>query len=324
MSPYQYEGILQPQNNSNRFVTPLFSNPDLPGLYIQKGEAGRIREFKALEVTSEIRKKGRDISAVPGDKMIYSFVTDEEIVHTGTREEMEEPLLALLYSGELNVHAQLLIAAFLKLYGRSVDLLDETNRDLSNKGISTLPGTDIIFNQASQEKETPAGFAEYILEKFKKFSALSDRIRPDDILFIKDTIAYIGNRKCSIENVFNRKTMANELLNSIISSSFNSCSRRNSFNLQDMLQAGHAVYDYLLHGQNIFLEQSKIEKLLSTKPVTEETGLQTSSLEIGLRVDKEIYGNPKKLVPGMRPSEENEKSLDKSIKLIIRFAETLM
>ena len=281
---YKYIGAPKPSIPSNKFVPSVFQKNGDPNCYLQIDEVGTIAGFKMIQAPGKIHRIEENLEVKTGDDVIYSFITSSGELLYGNRKVIEPRLLELLMSELLNSHAKLIIAKFLNLFGKVIDYVQQSNRDLKRKGIDHLIDEDVIFQNTVSSNEVPQNLSTLIVQRYDHLNKINSTIGLDDVIFIYHDNAYFQNHKFEIDKFFTKSTLHNPAEKNVITQVINLCGKRNKIDIEKLINSNDDTYEFLLLSAAVSLEQKKIEGLLSDK--VNET--ENSVIDIGLRVDKKL------------------------------------
>jgi hypothetical protein len=174
MTSYRYIGAILPEIPSSGFVTSVFVDDQTNKYYVQEEGEGdctaRFVEIRASENQELFQMQSLTnvvIRVKVGSPYIYSYVVEKGSTFYGSRSEIEKDLLTLINSTNLNVHSQLLLSAFLKLDGKISQLVEDSNKDLENSGISNRIDENMFFISASHAETSDISYIEQIIRKYE-------------------------------------------------------------------------------------------------------------------------------------------------------------
>ena len=290
MSKLKYVGVLTPSVAADRFVSSIFVD-EAGNYFIQVEKDDVIAEFKPVLISRELMTCVNPLEAEKNDQAIYSFITSSKELLYGTREIIEPLLVALIDSEYLNVHSRLLISNFLKLFSKTLDLIDASNKDLEEKGVKEMISRSLPFANNKKQVNDHADLMNAIINRFQKFNRINQSIRIEDIAFINQNKAYFIHYELHIATIINKKILKNQYNGMILSKLVIACIEKDTINIKTMINESSESYEFLLLSEFVVLKQHQIESLASDIANKYQTDPNQSILEIGIHVDKKIHGN---------------------------------
>lgn len=284
MENYKYIGALEPSLPSNRFTTSIFTTGTESNFFLQIEELGKVTGFKLIAPPAKIKNVEANLELQVGDDIIYSFITSQSDLIYGNRQGIEPKLLELLKTNALNSHSKLIISNFLHLYGKTIDYVHKSNKDLEKRGVKSLINEDLIFQNTIPENEAPDDLFNLIDIRYNSLKSINSNIDIDDIAFIFDDNAYFQNIKIKINKFFSKKSIRNSGQKTMLAQVINLCNKRNKIDVGKLVNSSNETFEFLLQSAAVSFEQKKIETLISEK--INET--PNSVIDVGLAVDKQL------------------------------------
>jgi hypothetical protein len=285
---FTYAGAMLPNTPSNKFLTSVYKNSDGKTFIQSKNEAG-MRVFKAFNPSRPLITPNRTIEIAEGEEPVYSFITSNNNFYSGQRVEMEKNLLPLLYDEDLNVHSKLMISSFLKLFQKTLDLIEDSNKDLLEKGIEDKISVTLPFSTSQEINIDGTEFRVMMLNRLSTFRQTDKRIRAQDIMYLKDEKAFFDNFQVHMDVVINRDVIGNRDQSLVICRMIVACSKDNPNLLHSMITGYAGTLEFILQSKILLLPQHEVESLISEKASEQILTDDESVLKIGIDVDKEIY-----------------------------------
>lgn len=280
---YKYIGsATQGKTERCRFLTPVFMREDK--YYIQSIKDDKIEAFKQIIPPTRGWLTTPKIELCPSESTnaIYCFNLGKDSVIEGPRSEIETQLLPWLKEENLlNVHSRLIIANFLKLYEKQLELITLSNKELHALGISNKINIEMPF----QNKKTDhiPEVAKAIVAKVEQFKETEQSINGVDVAYIRSNKIYFQNSEIKLDEVLNRTSALDETMDKTIGEIFNKAVEpNNSFVDIGAVAKNAAIYDYMLLSTNISIDQNAIESIMCSRQTNE------SILDIGLKIDNQF------------------------------------
>lgn len=291
MARLKYIGGILPSIPSSRFVNSVFLNMETDKIYLQQEENEIIGNFIEIDSDQIIVPAKKEIFVEEYQDFVFSFIiyTKNFIeIFSGNRKAIELDLLVLINSKKINVHSELLISSFLNLYGKTLELIEESNIDLEKKGVKQKIGENTAFNSSNFINDPEPNLVDIIYKKFMLYRTINDSIQIDDIACIKDGNVYFNNNYFRAQKIVNRKNSENQIYSKVISEILALCIKKRLVNLEEF-SLNNEIYEFLIGSEHFILEQSVIEQYLSDRVKVDENEMTYSVLDIGLQWDKVIY-----------------------------------
>lgn len=305
-----------PSLPSNRFVNSIFLNPLTDEYFVSEEENDIISSFVKIKIMKEVARTDIELYVQEGNNYIYSFCTSARKLICGDRDTIANNLLVLLNTNQLNVHSKLLVSSFLGLYGSTLKLVEDSNKDFEQKGISQKLEQDIAFMNSSFNNNPEPDIIEVIYERYIKYKSVCQTIQVDDIAFIRDDIAYFNNYYIEARHIINKNSLESDRNNKLVSEIITVCTQKHMINLEK-LTMNKEVYEFLLESEYVILDQHTIEQYLSEKVKENKLNSHESVLDIGINLDREIFMYDSLTTFTFNQSDKNEKALINSFLTII-------
>jgi len=316
MGPLTYVGAMELAEPSDKFVTSIFEDEN--GEYWAQDDIDEtIADFKKIRLSRKLKRPNLEIKVSKGDPYIYSFLTNSDDLLFGDRDTIELQLLPLVNSDELTVYSRLLVSSFLKLYQKTLDLVDDSNRDFELLGITDKISKEIAFVDTVETTDDTEKLLSAIKTRFNSFNSINKEIRLEDIAFMNQDKAFFIHFHLNFELIVNKTCLKDDENKKMISDLLMFCTKNDKNILQTILYGRTEVYEFLLLSEYLVLEQREIESYLSEKVEGFAVSPEISILEIGMDVDREIH-TAKTNLSIDEPLKENVDALENSFLSILK------
>lgn len=314
--PLKYVGAILPAMSSSRFVTSVFYNVFTNRYFVQQQAGEKIGRFKRIKVPKNLLRVKSGIWAKENDRYVYSFcIGKTKDVLCGDRRTIEKQLIRIVNSEKLNVHSKLMVSSFLNLDGKTVQLVEESNQDLEQKGIHEKIDLRKFFEKASRFTQQGSNLIDLIHTRYETFKELNDTIHFRDIACINEDKAYFDNKFIEAKEIIKKNLLTNRVLNEMISDIITFCSSKQMIDLRKLFTSDE-TYEFMLESEYVTLDQKDIERFLSTAVQQNKLGENQSILNVGIELDKELYEVGKPVHVNSTPDQNSEKALMESFSQI--------
>jgi len=317
MSTYTYVGILEPAFAADKFMTSIFA--DEQGEYYTQEDADEvIIKFKPIKLSRKLKTPDEQlkIKVNVGDKFVYSFQTASSELIFGQRESIEESLLRFINADDMTAHARLLISSFLKLFQKTIDLVNESNIDLAKRGIEQKLDTEIAFSNTREPELGTDEIITAIRDRYEHFYKINQSIRLEDIAFMNSKNAFFSNHHMRLDLFANRRSLQDDASNKLVSELIMICAENNRGIIRTLLMKQTETADFILGTEYITIEQHEADAPLLDGAESQPARRSMSVIETFIRIDKEIHSE--NIPPRKRKKAINEKSLWNSFETIVK------
>ena len=281
----RYIGGIKPSIISYRFLNSVFIDSETNQMYLANIGGNIIDSFSLINSEIEIIKFNEVINVNIGDAYIYSYLTTDNKIIAGTKESIKKELSLFLNSKKLNIHTKLILASFLNLYSKALELIEEVNNVFKEKGIKSA--IDVKSMVAKKNKIDLINYSDLLTRvnsKIDYYHELQYEIKNEDIFFFMEDKAYFENMEFPIEEFINY--MKTTKFKSCIDDSIIYCSLKDQLDIEKISQI-NSVFYYFLISDNI-LNQRNIEKHLTKTVQSKE---DKSIVEVSLYFDNEFHNS---------------------------------